>query len=50
MNGYTWKEWQSLSRLERIYDVAFYEMHELIAMHRNEAETEHMKRMQAANR
>jgi hypothetical protein len=48
LSGYTWKEWATLPRFERILAVAFYEMHELIEQHRNDAEYRDMKRRQAA--
>ncbi len=43
-NGYTWREWERLTRRERVDGVAYYRLAKLIDMHKDDAVSKEMDR------
>ena len=43
-NGYNWKEWQELSRQERVDGVAYFRIRRFIEMHQQDAQDRDMER------
>lgn len=48
-NGYTWREWiafdltNELERYQRVAGIAHYRIHQIIEMHRNDAESRELE-------